>query len=366
MTWWLVLWVLGLATTGLIYPNYQWVTDVVNTNEQIIQRQEDEAQRNFMAEQEEIIIEDYFLFLNKIGKIKYARWCMGEYTPPTRSEEKQKRVKCSDNAFDCAGLIKGYAIAKGILSQKEVVYYNSQTLMDLAQRKDARLAQRWDRTSRQGYGDRSTWNLSTHFAMISRDYTGGNILWIYDNVNGPNNNRLWERAIRVSYNSRMNTFHYMGKYRIAVYTNWLVNAAQKRWITVERRYDTDPQEETIQVDSENPLRFSVTVKWFDYDSIANRVASFWYDHSSGDLDMLATFVCENGWYNINSRSPTRDSGLCQLQYNKTNKVRIDDPRRKTREFQAQVCLDKRKAVASKDIRACYAKRASYKDKFIIY
>lgn len=34
---------------------------------------EDEQQRNFIAEQEEIIIEDYFLFLNKIGKIKYAR-----------------------------------------------------------------------------------------------------------------------------------------------------------------------------------------------------------------------------------------------------------------------------------------------------
>jgi hypothetical protein len=34
---------------------------------------EDELLRNYTAEQEDIIIEDYFLFLKKIGKIKYAR-----------------------------------------------------------------------------------------------------------------------------------------------------------------------------------------------------------------------------------------------------------------------------------------------------
>lgn len=343
----MLLWILGLATTGLVYPNYQWVTDLVNANEQIIQRQEDEAQRNFMAEQEEIIIEDYFLFLSKIGKIKYARGCMGEYTPARRSEEKQKRVKCSDNAFDCAGLIKGYAIAKGILSQKEVVYYNSQTLMDLAQRKDARLAQRWDRTSRQGYGDRSTWNLSTHFAMISRDYTGGSILWIYDNVNGPNNNRLWERAIRVSYNSRMNTFHYMGKYRIAVYTNWLVNAAQKRWITVERRYDTDPQEETVQVDPENPLGFSVTIKWYDYDSIANRVASYRYDQMwSWAIDLIATMYAESA-LDPESRSPTWDWGICQWNYRWHSKV-LNDQQFNDWHRQAEQCMNKWNLVANKD------------------
>lgn len=102
-----------------------------------------------MAEQEEIIIEDYFLFLNKIGKIKYARGCMGEYTPARRSEEKQRRVKCSDNAFDCAGLVKAYGIAKGIITSSEASYYNSQTLMDLATPKHATLAKRGDRTSRQ-------------------------------------------------------------------------------------------------------------------------------------------------------------------------------------------------------------------------
>jgi hypothetical protein len=56
---------------------------------------------NFQAEQKQIIIDDYFIFADRIGKIKYARGCAGELTPPSRSEEKQKRVKCSDNAFDC-------------------------------------------------------------------------------------------------------------------------------------------------------------------------------------------------------------------------------------------------------------------------
>lgn len=364
---WFALRLLGLATTGLIYPNYQSpVIDQLETQQQVQQLIEDELQRNFLAEQEQIIVEDYFLFLKKIGKIKYARWCMGEYTPPVRSEEKQKRVKCSDNAFDCAGLVKAYGIAKGIITSKEAKYFNSQTLMSLATKKDGRLAKRWDRTSRQGFGERSTGNMSTHFAMISRDYTGGNILWVYDNVNGPNNNKLWERALRVSYNHRDHGFRYLGKYRIYVYTNGFVQEAQRRWLTIESRYDTDPEEETQQVDPENPLWFSVTVKWFDYDSIANRVASYWYDHSSGDIDMLATFACENWGFNTKSWSPTRDSGLCQLQYNSTNKVWIDDPRWKTREFQAQVCLDKRQAVERKSIWACYAKRDSYKSKFILH
>ena len=74
---------------------------------------------------------------------------MGEYTPPSWSEAKQKRVRCSDNAFDCAGLVKAYGIAKGIITQQEATHYNSQSLMSLATKKHATLAQRGDRTSRQ-------------------------------------------------------------------------------------------------------------------------------------------------------------------------------------------------------------------------
>lgn len=363
---WLLMMILGLATTGLMYPNYEWVTQTVNTNEQIIQLYEDEMQRNFMAEQEEIIIEDYFLFLDKIGKIRYARWCMGEYTPPVRSEENQKRVKCSDNAFDCAGLVKAYGIAKGIITEEEATHYNSQSLMSLAQSKHATLAQRGDRTSRQGYGERSTGNLSTHFAMISRDYTGGNTLWVYDNVNGPSNNKLGERPLSIALVG--SKFHYMGKYRITVYTNGYVEKTQKEWITIERRYDTESQEETWHIDTDNPLGFSVTLSTFDYDSIANRVVSYRYDNNPDKKDainMISTMIQENWGFDINSWSPTRDSGLCQLHYNDTNKIWIDDPRRKTWEFQAQVCLNKWLIVKDKNLWEWYKIRTRHTSKIIL-
>ena len=53
--------------------------------------------------------------------------------------------------------------------------------------------------------------------MISRDYTGGNTLRVYDNVNGPNNNTLGERPLRVAV--VRDQFYYLGKYRITVYSN---------------------------------------------------------------------------------------------------------------------------------------------------
>lgn len=343
---WLVLRVLWLATTWLVYPNYQWVTETVNINKEIIQLYEDEQQRNFMAEQEEIIIKDYFLFLDKIWKIKYARWCMGEYTPATRNGERW--VKCSSNAFDCAGLVKWYGIAKGIITAKEASYMNSQTIVLLGNKKDAILAQRGDFTSRQWFGDRSTGDLSTHFAVVSRDYTGGNILWIYDNVNGPNNNIIWERAIKVSYVRGI--FYYMGKYRINVYTNGLVDTAREREITVDRRYDTDPKEEIINAiipEDPNPHRYSKIIKWFDYDSDANKIASYRADNWATDY-MIAKFKWESQ-FNVNALGKDWEHGLCQLMPNSTNLVWINDPRRNEgREFQAQVCLEKWNAVPDPD------------------
>lgn len=342
---WILLMVLGLATTGLVYPNYEWITETVNTNKQIIQMYEDELQRNFMAEQEKIIVEDYFLFLEKIGKIKYARGCMGEYSPASRSEEKQKRVKCSDNAFDCAGLVKWYGIAKGIISSQEASHYNSQSLMTLATQKDGRTAKRWDRTSRQGYWDRSTGNLSTHFAMVSRDYSWGNTLRVYDNVNWTNNNVLGERAIKVAYIG--GKFHYMGRYKITVYTNGFVELAQSKGLIIEPRIDTDETEVPMsQVDPENPMGFSATVNWFDYDSMANRIASYRIDNW-GTQYMVAKFKAEA---HFNSKAIGKDweQGICQLLPNKTNNVWLNDPRWSDPMFQAQVCLDKRKAVPNPD------------------
>ena len=234
--------------------------------------------------------------------------------------------------------------------------------MSLAQPKDARLAKRWDRTSRQGYGERSTGNLSTHFAIVSRDYTGGGILWIYDNVNGPNNNIVGERAIKVAYIKGM--FHYLGKYRIYVYTNGLVSTAQERGIEVERWIDTDEEEVPMsQVDPLNPAGYSATVKWFTYDSLANRIASFWIDNGWTKY-MVAKFTAE-AHFNPDAIGKDWEEGICQLLHNKTNDVWLNDPRWSDPMYQAQVCLDKRKAVPNPD-KIRHANAYTEMDNIVLY
>lgn len=60
--------------------------------------------------------------------------------------------------------------------------------------------------------------------------------------------------------------------------------------------------------------------------------------------MILTFIAENGAFDVNAISKTNDRGLCQLQYNRTNKVWIDDERWSDYMYQAKVCLEKWKAV----------------------
>lgn len=88
----------------------------------------------------------------------------------------------------------------------------------------------------------------------------------------------------------------------------------------------------------------IRIDWFPIDSDANRVANYRYNNSSWNLDMIATFIAENGWFNKDLVSKTKDYWLCQLHYNKTNAVRIDDPQWNDIMFQAKVCLDKWNAV----------------------
>ena len=351
---WLFLWVLGLTTTGLIYPDYQPSVIAISNQVQIQQLYDDEMQRNYQAEQKDIIINDYFLFLKKIWKIRYARGCAGWY----------EWAGCWTKSFDCAGLIKAYWVAKWILTSDEIGHYNSQTLMSLATSKDVRTAQRWDRTSRQGFGQAATWNLATHFAMISRDYNDDWVLWVYDNANGPNHNMVAERPLKVTYSN--GRFYYIGMYRIAVYTNWLVETADQRWIKVTPRVDTDTGTQyTCEQPDPNPLNFSVTIKWFPYDSDANRIATYWYNNSSGDLDLISTFLVEDWAMDVDTWSPTKDSGLCQLHYNATNKQRIVDPRWKDYTFQEQVCLNKWLAVDNKNLRAGYKLRAKMLPRIVL-
>lgn len=344
----MLLWVLWLAATWAMYPNYDWLKPMWDAiAQQQMEQQliyEDEVQRNFEAEQKEIIIEDYFLFLDKIWKIRYARWCAGEYGKATRSDIRNKRVKCSDNAYDCAGLVKGYAVAKWILTQEDIAHYNSQSLMSLSTKKDARTAKRGDRTSRISYGKNETGWVKTHFAMVSRDYSGDNILRIYDNANGPNLNVLAERPIKVRY-VRSN-FTYMNYYRIGVYTNGLITKAFNEWIVVDRWYDTDQEvveQMMSSIDPNNPLNFSVTISWHDYNSLQNVVTSYRYDNSSGDVDMIASFIQESQ-LNPKALWLAWEKWYCQLLPNSTNNVWLNDPRREDPMRQAKICLEKRQAV----------------------
>ena len=73
---------------------------------------------------------------------------------------------------------------------------------------------------------------------------------------------------------------------------------------------------------------------------------------------MATFYTES-WLNPWAHSYTNDHGICQLQYNSTNKVWIDDARRNDWKRQAKICVDKWKAVKDKNLRVAYKFRDKY-------
>ena len=60
--------------------------------------------------------------------------------------------------------------------------------------------------------------------------------------------------------------------------------------------------------------------------------------------MIATFIAENGAFDVNKVSKTNDRGLCMLHRNKTNRVWIENERWLDPMYQAEVCLDKWNAV----------------------
>lgn len=309
-----------------------------------------ERQMNFRAEQKDTIIEDYFIFAERIGKIKYARGCAGEFTPPTRSEEKQKRVSCSDNAFDCGGVMKAYGVVKGIIDEKEMVYFNSKTLYELWQKKDPRTAERGDFMYRKWFGENETGNRSTHFAVVSRDYTWW-VLRVYDNYNWPNHNELWERALKVSCNQTL--CRYAWKFRIYVATNGFFELANERWLTVKSFADI-----------ENPLWYTILISWFDYNSDANKRANLRYSWTSGDLDIVTTFMGE-AHFNKDAVWWQGEKWICQLLPNRTNNKRIKNENRWSGDYQAKVCLEKRIAVHDKSkIRYAYDIRKQYEKQII--
>ena len=116
------------------------------------------------------------------------------------------------------------------------------------------------------------------------------------------------------------------------------------------------QEPQPTVDPENPLNYSILIDGFDYYSDANRRANLWYEWTSGDVAIVETFMQE-AMFNKDAVWSKGEKWLCQLLPNKTNNKWLNDPRRSSGDFQAEVCLDKRKAVPDKSkIRYAYKVR----------
>lgn len=100
------------------------------------------------------------------------------------------------------------------------------------------------------------------------------------------------------------------------------------------------------VDPTNPLNYSITIDGFDYYSDANRRANLWFEWTSGDVAIVETFMQE-AMFNKDAVWKAGEKWLCQLLPNKTNNVRLNDPRRSSGDYQAKICLDKRNAVKDK-------------------
>jgi len=185
-----------------------------------------EKEINIQEIQKTVIIEDYFLFLERLGRINYARGCAGEATPPTRNGE--KRVRCWIRSFDCWWMMKYYGWIKGILTQDDMKYLRSDTLYWLWDPKDPRTAERWDFMY---WTAMSSGNDATHFAVITTWYDDINhTLTIMDNFNLWSPWKIGERQLKVSCNAVK--CWYMWKYRIYISSNWMVELANKRWILV--------------------------------------------------------------------------------------------------------------------------------------
>ena len=367
---WLLLSLLGLLSTWLVYPNYQGIETTININEQIQQLYQDEIERNHQEEQKQILINDYFVFADKLGKINYARWCAWKYWMGVRDASQWKYKYCSSKSFDCGWAMKAYLLVKWIQTKQDISHMNSQTLYELGIQKDPRMAEKWDFMYRRWYGEVGSWNQSTHFAIVYSWYDG-NSMWIYDNVIPGWQDQYNPHEIKLACNETM--CHYAGKYRIYIATNWAIELANKLWIEVKPWIDIEPKEKMMSVvDEKNPLWFSVTVKWYAYDSMANRIASYWYDNypknDNSTYEKFATTM-----YGEASLDPERvnkktgDSWVCQrspIRHSEfINSSGFDDYM-----VQAKTCLQKwidiKYNYKRANYRHAYDGSDKYKDKFI--
>lgn len=289
-----------------------------------------EYQVNYMELQKQIIIEDYFKFVDWFERIRYARGCMGD-------------INCGKTSFDCAGMMKAYAIIKGVIPQSQISRYNSQKLYELGNKKDPRTAERWDFTYRQSFKEVEP-GRGTHFAVITRPYSWWS-LRVMDFIK-------WypaERELKVYCNKTACT--YLGKYLIYISSNWLIEESNRKNITVDPFEELKPYYTVTTIGSINP-------------TLADQIATYRYNENQ-DRDMIETFYCESR-LDPEAIGKLQEEWVCQLIPNRTNNVRLENPARKEREYQARICMEKREAVRNKNIiRACYNNRKLYSSKIII-
>ena len=184
---------------------------------------DDEYERNIQEIQKQIIIDDYFLFTERLGRINYARWCAWEATPPNKLWQ-----HCWIRSFDCWGMMKYYWYIKGILQKSDMVYLKSETLYQLWEQKDPRTAERGDFMYWEAM---STGNDATHFAVVYSWYNDvTHTITIWDAANPKHFWKIWPREIKVACDSRK--CRYMWKYRIYISSNGMVEEANRRWILV--------------------------------------------------------------------------------------------------------------------------------------
>ena len=150
-----------------------------------------------------------------------------------------------------------------------------------------------------------------------------------------------------------------------VLTTWTFNPEPcvdiiNQIVAVQEQIEKENCEQT------NCYWYTIWIKWFPYDSDANRVANYWYDNTSWDLDMISTFMSES-MFNKDSIGKAWERGICQLQPNRTNNVWINDPRWSDIMYQAEVCMDKWKAVpVPSKIWSWWRNRNTMKDRILFY
>lgn len=120
------------------------------------------------------------------------------------------------------------------------------------------------------------------------------------------------------------------------------------------------------IDITNPQWLYVVISWFAYDSDANKAANIRYKWTSGNVDgVIETFMWE-AMFNMNAIWHNWELWMCQL-LPRYNKQFINDPKRKTFTWQAELCLQKRLLVSKNNkwkIRTAYNIRHLQKNKII--